>query len=73
MNSKDVVVSHSPTFPMYGIFTETQGGTYRKVPSLEGFRVDIDGIIKTANEEKAKMIFSVLPIIPQEPLFQRRM
>jgi len=76
LNSKDVVVSHSPTFPMYGIFTETQGGTYRKVPSLEGFRVDIDGIIKTANEEKAKMIFLCTPnnptgtVIPKEDVIR---
>lgn len=60
----DKVISHNPTFSMYGINTEVLGGYYQEIDSDSEFHVDIDALIKKANETKAKVVFLCNPNNP---------
>ncbi|MBB6215674.1 histidinol-phosphate aminotransferase [Anaerosolibacter carboniphilus] len=60
----DFVVTHVPTFSMYNIFTKIAGGEMIEVPSEEDFTVDVEKIIDTANQSKAKVIFLCNPNNP---------
>lgn len=60
----DTIVYHDPTFAMYEITCKIIGGKGIKVPSLDNFKVDIDGIIETANKNKSKVIILCNPNNP---------
>ncbi|MCT4621264.1 MAG: histidinol-phosphate transaminase [Marinisporobacter sp.] len=60
----EYIITHSPTFSMYKIFTTIAGGNFSEVPCEEDFKIDIDKIIKEANEREAKLIFLCNPNNP---------
>ncbi|KXG77211.1 histidinol-phosphate transaminase [Thermotalea metallivorans] len=64
IDKDDCIVIHKPTFSMYQIFTQMVGGKTIEVPCLEGFGIDIGGIIEGANKNKAKVIFLCNPNNP---------
>ncbi len=60
----DVVISHNPTFSMYGINTGVLGGKYMEIPKADDFRIKVDELIEKANENKAKIVFLCNPNNP---------
>lgn len=72
----DVVVTHLPTFEIYGLDTRIMDGEVVQVPDQEDYRVDTKRIIEVANETNAKLIFLCVPnnptgyTIPTEELLE---
>lgn len=60
----DVVVTHLPTFEIYGLDTRIMDGEVVQVPDKEGFVVDTKRIIEEANDKNAKLIFLCVPNNP---------
>jgi histidinol-phosphate aminotransferase len=60
----DGVLSFTPSFSMYDVFTQIYGGTFIGVPSHDNYKVNIDLLIKMANEKKPKVIFICNPNNP---------
>ncbi|QZY57238.1 histidinol-phosphate transaminase [Crassaminicella profunda] len=60
----EYVITHSPTFSMYKIFTTIAGGNFTQIPCEDDFKIDVDKIIKEANERSAKLIFLCNPNNP---------
>ncbi|MDO5707500.1 MAG: histidinol-phosphate transaminase [Andreesenia angusta] len=60
----DYVISHNPTFTMYGINTSILGGNYLEIPKSDKFKIKIDELIERANEKKAKVIMLCNPNNP---------
>lgn len=60
----DYVVMPSPTFSMYGIFTQIAGGIAVEVPTDENFNIREEELINIANEKRAKIIFICNPNNP---------
>ncbi len=60
----DVVLSHNPTFTMYGLNTKVLGGQYMEIEAEEEFAIDIDKLIKKANEDNAKVVILCNPNNP---------
>ena len=67
----DKVIVHTPTFSEYSIMSTINEADVIKVPSSEEFEVDIDGIIKAANENDAKLIFLCTPNNPTGGVISR--
>ncbi len=67
----DTVLSHEPTFVMYGLTSKIAGATYIDIETDENFNVDIDELIKSANTKKAKIIFLCSPNNPTGNLMQK--
>jgi histidinol-phosphate aminotransferase len=57
---------------MYYIYSTIAGAKVIEVESKQGFNMDIDGIIKAANESKAKLIFLCNPNNPTGNIIPRR-
>lgn len=72
VDKDDYVVTHSPTFSMYKIFTQIAGGKISEVLSDEFFGVNIEQIIEEANRKKAKIIFLCNPNNPTGTPFSRQ-
>lgn len=72
----DTVLSHEPTFVMYGLTSKISGANYIDIKTDENFDVNIDELIKSANDKKAKIIFLCTPnnptgnIIKKEKILQ---
>lgn len=60
----DVVLSHDPTFSMYGLNTKVLGGNYIEIEPEEDFTIDIDKLIDSANENSAKIVILCNPNNP---------
>ncbi len=59
----DVAVTHEPTFSMYEIWTKIAGGDFYTVPNTGG-KIDVDALIKEANDKNAKIVFVCSPNNP---------
>ena len=71
LDAGETVVSISPTFSMYRIFTIIHKGRYEEYP-LEGMeRLNVDGFIEFARKEKAKLVIISNPNNPTGTLFPR--
>lgn len=72
----DVIITSSPTFSMYKIFSSIAGGKVIEVASKKDFTVDADEIIKQAQKNTAKIIFLCSPnnptgnLIPKESIIK---
>ncbi|QCX34561.1 histidinol-phosphate transaminase [Caloramator sp. E03] len=67
----DNVVIHVPTFSMYKITARISGAKVIEVESDEDFNIDINKIIKKANENNAKLIFLCNPNNPTGNVIKR--
>jgi histidinol-phosphate aminotransferase len=56
LGSGDPVVAPSPTFSLYRLLTGVLGGRYVPVPLAEGFEYDIERMIETVRQEKARVV-----------------
>ncbi|HEY4025321.1 MAG TPA: histidinol-phosphate transaminase [Candidatus Dormibacteraeota bacterium] len=52
LDNGDPVVVSAPTYPMYAIVTAQMGGQTRRVPLLEGFSLDVAGLLAAARGAK---------------------
>jgi histidinol-phosphate aminotransferase len=62
LDNGDPVVVSAPTYPMYAIVTAQMGAETRRVPLLEGFVPDVDGLLAAA--EGAKVLWLCNPNSP---------
>lgn len=67
----DTVVSHTPSFAMYQIWTAISDAQFVGVPDLDHHVPDIDGIIQKAKAVNAKLIYLCNPNNPTGYLIQR--
>lgn len=67
----DNIVIHVPTFSMYKITATISGANVIEVESDENFNIDINKIIKKANENNAKLIFLCNPNNPTGNVIKR--
>jgi histidinol-phosphate aminotransferase len=67
----DVIVSHSPSFSMYEIWSSIANANYVPVPDLADHIPDLDSIIQKANELDAKIIYLCNPNNPTGYTFSR--
>jgi histidinol-phosphate aminotransferase len=56
LGSGDPVVAPSPTFSLYRLLTGVLGGRYVPVPLAEGFEYDVERVIETVRQEKARVV-----------------
>lgn len=66
----DIIVTASPTFSMYEIYGKIAGGKTIYIDSDENFNVNPEDIIKSANENKAKIVFVCNPNNPTGNVFK---
>ncbi|MDO5688823.1 MAG: histidinol-phosphate transaminase [Tissierellia bacterium] len=59
----DVVVTHSPSFEMYGLSAKLQNAVEIAVPDVDG-KIDVEGMIRAANEHRAKLLYLCTPNNP---------
>ena len=71
VDSGDGIVVHTPTFSEYALACQIAGGEVIEVPSKKSYEIDIDGIIKAANANKAKVIFLCTPNNPTGAVISR--
>lgn len=71
LEPNDVVLSHQPSFSMYDIWTQIDGGKFIWVPDKETGYHDVEGLINTAKEHRAKLIYLCSPNNPTGNLFPR--
>lgn len=64
IEKEDIVMSFSPGFVMYKIFTEIYGGKYIGVDSKDGYMSDISDMIEAYNKYDPKVIFLCNPNNP---------
>lgn len=65
----DPVVTHTPSFAMYQIWTAIADGSFFGIPDLDGHRPDLNRLIQTAREKDAKLIYLCNPNNPTGTLF----
>ncbi|TCO79375.1 histidinol-phosphate transaminase [Marinisporobacter balticus] len=76
VDKDEYVITHSPTFSMYKIFTTIVGGKVMEVSSELSLEIDVEEIIKEANTKKAKVVFLCNPnnptgtVIPREDIIR---
>lgn len=68
----EVVLTHSPTFPMYRIYSIISDARYEEIPSSVDFKVDIDKLIFKARDIQAKIIFLCNPNNPTGNIIEKR-
>jgi histidinol-phosphate aminotransferase len=56
LGAGDVVVAPTPTFSLYRLLTGVLGGRYRPVPLGADFAYDVDALIETAVQERARVV-----------------
>lgn len=71
LDQGDKVVVHTPTFSEYMLATDVAGGDVIEVKSDNNFNVDIDEIIETVNQNKAKLVFLCFPNNPTGNAFTK--
>lgn len=65
------VVLSQPTFTLYGILARGLGAGVVDVPMLDGFRFDVEGIIRAARRSDAAMVVLCSPNNPTGSLLSR--
>jgi histidinol-phosphate aminotransferase len=70
IDNGDIIVTASPTFSMYEIYGRIAGGKTIYIDSDENFNVNPEDIIKSANENKAKIVFICNPNNPTGTVFK---
>jgi histidinol-phosphate aminotransferase len=58
------VVLSQPTFTLYKLLAKSLGASVREVPMSDGFRFDVEGIIRAARESDAAMVVLCSPNNP---------
>lgn len=71
VDKDEVVISHEPTFSMYGINTKVLGGRYIELPTDEEFNLDIDKLISVSNDFGSKIIILCNPNNPTGNLIDK--
>jgi histidinol-phosphate aminotransferase len=71
VDKDEYVITSTPTFSMYKIFTQIAGGITIEVPTDEDFNIKEDEIINIANEKNAKVIFICNPNNPTGTIIKR--
>jgi histidinol-phosphate aminotransferase len=64
IDEDDKVLSVTPSFSMYDVFTQIYGGEFVGVPCNEDFSINVDKIIQEANRTKPKVILLCTPNNP---------
>ncbi|WP_158217603.1 histidinol-phosphate transaminase [Lottiidibacillus patelloidae] len=64
IDTGDGVLSFTPSFSMYEVFTNIYSGRFFSVPSRRDFSLDVDALIAKANEIKPKVILLCNPNNP---------
>lgn len=64
VDKDDIILSFVPTFSMYSIFSKIYSANFIGIKSNNDFSIDIDILIKTAEEIKPKVIFLCNPNNP---------
>jgi len=67
----DCVVDTPPTFTMYAFDCDVNGGRTVEVPRDADFRVDVDGVIRAARDNAAKIVFLTSPNNPDGSVMPR--
>lgn len=70
IDNGDIIIACSPTFSMYEIYGKIAGGKTLYIDSDENFNVNPEDIIKSANENKAKIVFICNPNNPTGTVFK---
>jgi len=70
IDNDDIIIACSPTFSMYEIYGKIAGGKTLYIDSDENFNVNPEDIIKSANENKAKIVFICNPNNPTGTVFK---
>lgn len=71
VDKDEYVITHSPTFSMYKIFTNIVGGKVIEVSSEYSFQINVEEIIRKANMKKAKVVFLCNPNNPTGTIIPR--
>lgn len=71
VNPGERVLSHSPTFSMYGISTRVAGGVYGEIETDEAFDVDVQALIDKAKSLRPKIIFLCNPNNPTGNILEK--
>ena len=69
VNPGDTVITHTPSFAMYQIWTDIADGQFVGVPDLDGHVPDLDRLIAMAKAKDAKLIYLCNPNNPTGYLF----
>ncbi|MBC3887700.1 histidinol-phosphate transaminase [Acetobacterium paludosum] len=72
VNAGDVVVSHSPSFDMYNIWAKISDSKHIRILDLPGHIPDVDGIIKAACDNHAKLLYICNPNNPTGYTFAKK-
>jgi len=67
----DTIVDTPPTFTMYAFDCDVNGGRTVEVPRDANFQVDVDGVIRAAKENGAKIVFLTSPNNPDGSVMPR--
>lgn len=70
IDNGDIIVTASPTFSMYEIYGKIAGGKTIYIDADDNFNVNPEDIIKSANENKAKIVFVCNPNNPTGNVFK---
>lgn len=60
----ETVVSHSPGFAMYKVWTDVADGNYVEVEDLEDHQINVNGLVSEAIRNNAKLVFVCSPNNP---------
>ncbi|MGL4606941.1 MAG: histidinol-phosphate transaminase [Eubacteriaceae bacterium] len=64
INPGDVVLSHTPSFAMYDIWSTISDAKHVQIPDLENHIPNIEGLIEAANQQNAKLLYLCNPNNP---------
>ncbi|MBK5241191.1 histidinol-phosphate transaminase [Clostridium sp.] len=71
LNTGDKVAMPSPDFSMYALYTKVAGGIPIEFPLDDELKLDVEGFISMANEEKVKILFLSNPNNPTGGVISR--
>lgn len=64
LEAGDLVMAPDPTFSMYALTTQINGGTYRGIPLNDHFTYDFDRLYQEVVDQKPKVLFICTPNNP---------
>jgi len=70
LDSGDKILDCPPTFTMYAFDADVNDAQVVSVPRLDGFRLDMDGILAAIRAEKPKIVFLTSPNNPDGSLIK---
>lgn len=71
VNPGEWVLSHSPTFSMYGMATRIAGGSYAEVETDKDFDLDVEAFLEKARKIRPKVIFLCNPNNPTGNILEK--